>query len=101
MKRGELRERLTNTSRASRPTRPSSSSGSAGPSAKAAPGATEGFDYDMPVFRFGDRHIFYVGAWKKHVGLYPDPSAGARPRSRPSPPLRSGKDTVKLRLFQA
>ena len=62
---------------------------------KAAPGATEGFKYDMPVFYFGDRHIFYLGAWKKHVGLYPvypqTPELEAE-----IAPLRSSKDTVKL-----
>lgn len=62
---------------------------------KAAPGATEGFDYDMPVFRYGDRHIFFIGGWKKHVGLYPvypqTPELEAL-----LAPLRSGKDTVRL-----
>ena len=62
---------------------------------KAAPGATEGFDYDMPVFRFDGHHIFFVGAWKKHIGLYPvypqEPKVEAE-----LAPLRSCKDTVKL-----
>ena len=62
---------------------------------KAAPGATEGFDYDMPVFRYDGHHIFFVGAWKKHVGLYPvypqEPKLEAE-----LAPLRTGKDTVKL-----
>lgn len=62
---------------------------------KAAPGATEGFDYDMPVFRYEGGHIVFVGAWKKHVGLYPvypqTPELEAE-----LAPLRSGKDTVKL-----
>jgi uncharacterized protein YdhG (YjbR/CyaY superfamily) len=29
---------------------------------KAAPGATEDIKYGMPVFRFGEHYIFYVGA---------------------------------------
>jgi uncharacterized protein YdhG (YjbR/CyaY superfamily) len=62
---------------------------------KAAPGATEGFKYDMPVFYLGDAHIFYLGGWKKHVGLYPiypqEPALEAE-----IAPLRSSKDTVKL-----
>jgi uncharacterized protein YdhG (YjbR/CyaY superfamily) len=62
---------------------------------KAAPGATEGFDYDMPVFRHGGRHIFYIGAWKKHVGLYPVYPQDAALEAELAP-LRSGKDTVKL-----
>lgn len=62
---------------------------------KAAPGATEGFDYDMPVFRYDGRHIVFVGAWKKHIGLYPVyPQAPALEAELA--PLRSGKDTVRL-----
>jgi len=61
----------------------------------AAPGITESFKYDMPVFLWGDSHVFYVGGWKKHVGLYPVypqvPGLEAE-----LAPLRAGKDTVKL-----
>jgi uncharacterized protein YdhG (YjbR/CyaY superfamily) len=62
---------------------------------KAAPGATEGVKYDMPVFRLGDRYIFYMGGWKKHVGLYPIYPQAAGLEAGIAP-LRSGKDTVKL-----
>jgi uncharacterized protein YdhG (YjbR/CyaY superfamily) len=62
---------------------------------KAAPGATEDFKYDMPVFRLGESYIFYMGAWKKHVGLYPIYPQPAELEARLAP-LRSGKDTVKL-----
>lgn len=62
---------------------------------KAVPGATEGFAYGMPLFRYKGEYIFYVGAWKKHVGLYPiypqEPELEAE-----IAPLRSSKDTVKL-----
>lgn len=62
---------------------------------KAAPGATEGFKYEMPVFRHGGGYIFYLGAWKKHVGLYPiSPQAPALEAELA--PLRASKDTVKL-----
>lgn len=62
---------------------------------KAAPGITEGFKYDMPVFRLGDAYIFYMGGWKKHVGLYPiTPQAPGLEAELT--PLRSSKDTVKL-----
>jgi uncharacterized protein YdhG (YjbR/CyaY superfamily) len=62
---------------------------------KAAPGATEGFKYDMPVFRLGDHYIFYMGGWNKHVGLYPIyPQAPGLEEE--IAPLRAGKDTVKL-----
>lgn len=62
---------------------------------KAAPGATEDFKYDMPVFRFGDHYIFYLGAWKKHVGLYPIYPQAPELEAELAP-LRSSKDTVKL-----
>lgn len=62
---------------------------------KAAPGATEGFDYDMPVFRHDGHHIFFVGAWKKHIGLYPVYPQAPELEAELAP-LRSGKDTVKL-----
>ena len=62
---------------------------------KAAPGATEGFKYDMPVFRIGDAYIFYMGGWKKHVGLYPIYPQASELEAKIAP-LRSGKDTLKL-----
>jgi uncharacterized protein YdhG (YjbR/CyaY superfamily) len=62
---------------------------------KAAPGATEGFKYDMPVFRLGERYIFYMGGWKKHVGLYPITPQAPELEAEIAP-LRSSKDTVKL-----
>jgi uncharacterized protein YdhG (YjbR/CyaY superfamily) len=62
---------------------------------EAAPGATEGFKYDMPLFQHSGGYIFYLGGWKKHVGLYPiypqEPALEAE-----LAPLRSSKDTVKL-----
>jgi uncharacterized protein YdhG (YjbR/CyaY superfamily) len=62
---------------------------------KAAPGTLEDFKYDMPLFRHGERYIFYMGGWKKHVGLYPIyPQAAALEEQLA--PLRSGKDTLKL-----
>ncbi|MEQ1771238.1 MAG: DUF1801 domain-containing protein [Devosia sp.] len=62
---------------------------------RAAPGATEGFKYDMAVFYFGGEYLFYVGGWKKHVGLYPIYPQEAALEAELAP-LRSSKDTVKL-----
>ena len=62
---------------------------------KAAPGASEGFDYDMPVFRYDGHHVFFVGAWTKHIGLYPVYPQAPELEAELAP-LRSGKDTVKL-----
>ena len=62
---------------------------------KAAPGATEAIKYGMPVFRHGDGYLFYVGAWKHHIGLYPiHPQSPALEEELA--PLRASKDTVKL-----
>jgi uncharacterized protein YdhG (YjbR/CyaY superfamily) len=62
---------------------------------KAAPGATEGFDYDMPVFRYAGHHIVFMGAWKKHIGLYPVYPQAPELEAELAL-LRSGKDTVRL-----
>lgn len=62
---------------------------------KAAPGVTEGFKYDMPVFRLDDEYVFYMGGWKKHVGLYPI-YPQAPDLEAELAPLRTSKDTVKL-----
>jgi uncharacterized protein YdhG (YjbR/CyaY superfamily) len=62
---------------------------------KAAPGATEEIKYGMPLFRMPAGYIFYMGAWKKHVGLYPVYPQSAELEAEIGP-LRSGKDTVKL-----
>lgn len=36
-----------------------------------APHATGGFSYRMPVFRVGGRPLLWVGAFQRHVSLYP------------------------------
>jgi uncharacterized protein YdhG (YjbR/CyaY superfamily) len=62
---------------------------------EAVPGTVESLAYGMPVFLKGGRHIFYVGAWKKHAGLYPIYPQEAALEAEIAP-LRSGKDGVKL-----
>ena len=62
---------------------------------KAAPGATEDFKYDMPLFQLAGGYIFYLGAWKKHVGLYPIHTQAPDLEAELAP-LRASKDTVKL-----
>ena len=62
---------------------------------RAAPGATEAIKYGMPVFLLHGSHVFYVGAWKTHVGIYPVyPQAPALEAE--IAPRRSGKDTVRF-----
>jgi uncharacterized protein YdhG (YjbR/CyaY superfamily) len=61
---------------------------------KTAPDATIEIKYGMPLFRFG-RAYLYVGAWKRHIGLYPVHPQPAT-LEKAIAPWRSGKDTVQL-----
>jgi uncharacterized protein YdhG (YjbR/CyaY superfamily) len=38
---------------------------------KEVPDAEEVISYGMPAFKYGGRILIYIGAWKKHIGLYP------------------------------
>jgi uncharacterized protein YdhG (YjbR/CyaY superfamily) len=38
---------------------------------QAVPAAKERIGYGMPVVQLPTGYIFYYGAWKKHIGLYP------------------------------
>lgn len=59
-----------------------------------APGVTESIRYQMPVFATDAGYITYVGAWKKHLGLYPIPRIEAL-EGRLAP-HRTAKDTVRF-----
>lgn len=59
-----------------------------------APGAVESIRYQMPVFATDAGYITYVGAWKKHLGLYPIPRIDALEERLA--PHRTAKDTVRL-----
>jgi uncharacterized protein YdhG (YjbR/CyaY superfamily) len=41
---------------------------------KAAPGATEAMSYGVPAFKLNGNLVLFA-AFKKHIGLYPEPSA--------------------------
>ena len=64
--------------------------------AELAPEVEERISYAMPVFTLDGVPLLHVGAWKRHIGLYPvpvfDPALEAD-----VVPLRSGRDTVQLR----
>ncbi|WP_332644051.1 iron chaperone [Aeromicrobium sp.] len=61
----------------------------------AIPGSGETIRYQMPCATLGDRYLIHYAGWKKHVGLYPVPVAGADLEPEIAP-LRSDTDTVKL-----
>ncbi len=62
---------------------------------KAAPDMTETIKYGMPAFRVGDTYLVYLGAWKKHVALYPVARRDADFEARVGP-YRAEKDTVRF-----
>lgn len=59
-----------------------------------APDMKEDVKYGMPVFSYAATYL-YVGAWKKHLGLYPVYPAEASLEARIAP-YRAGKDTVRF-----
>jgi uncharacterized protein YdhG (YjbR/CyaY superfamily) len=59
------------------------------------PGPGETFSYQMPTVTMHGKALVYVGAWKKHIGLYPIPVAG-EPLESQLAPYRSAKDTVRF-----
>ncbi len=59
-----------------------------------APDATEDFKYGMPAYKINNEYIFYMGAWKKHVGIYP--VSKHYDFEAEIIPYRSQKDSLKL-----
>jgi uncharacterized protein YdhG (YjbR/CyaY superfamily) len=62
-----------------------------------APDVVESISYGMPTFAAPGHHRFHLGAWARHVGIYPVRPAPASLESRIAP-LRAAKDTVQLPL---
>jgi uncharacterized protein YdhG (YjbR/CyaY superfamily) len=62
-----------------------------------APDVTESISYGMPTFALPGRHRFHLGAWAKHVGVYPVRPAPAELEAQLTP-LRAAKDTVQWPL---
>lgn len=61
------------------------------------PGAQETIRYGMPAFQAGGATFLYLGAWKRHVGLYPI-YRGDEVFEALVAPYRSGKDSVRFPL---
>jgi len=61
----------------------------------AAPAMTETIKYGMPAFRMGDTYLIYLGAWEKHIALYPVARGDSEFEARVAP-YRAEKDTVRF-----
>jgi len=63
---------------------------------RAAPDAEEAISYQMPTFRL-EGNLVHFAAFKKHVGLYPTPSATESFRKELSP-YETGKGSIRFPL---
>jgi uncharacterized protein YdhG (YjbR/CyaY superfamily) len=59
-----------------------------------SPKVRESIKYDMPLFEYGGTYL-YVGAWKKHLGMYPIYPLPAALEAEVAP-HRAKKDTVQF-----
>jgi uncharacterized protein YdhG (YjbR/CyaY superfamily) len=62
----------------------------------ALPGSGEKISYGMPAVVLDGRALFYYGAWKAHLGLYPLPKGDDELEQAVSP-YRATKDTLRFR----
>lgn len=62
---------------------------------RAAPGIHETVRYQMPCFSIDGQYLVYLGAWKKHLGLYPIPTLEGD-LERDLGPYRAATDTVRF-----
>ena len=67
---------------------------------RAAPGIHETLRYQMPCFAIDGQYLVYLGAWKKHLGLYPIPTLNGE-LERDLAPYRAATDTVRFPYRQA
>jgi uncharacterized protein YdhG (YjbR/CyaY superfamily) len=66
--------------------------------ADAVPSATETISYDIPTFKLDGKPLIHVGAWTKHIAVYPAPHGGDEGLQRDVERYRSGKGTLKFQL---
>ena len=62
----------------------------------AAPTATEGISYKMPVFRVSDAPLVWMAAYKDHYSLYPATDELQRELGDELKPYLSGKGTIRF-----
>ena len=59
------------------------------------PGSGETISYQMPTFTHDGAAFLYMGAWKRHLGVYPVPVLDGALEAEVAP-FRSGRDTVQF-----
>ena len=62
---------------------------------EAVPGSGETISYQMPTFTHDGAAFLYLGAWKRHLGVYPVPVFDG-PLEAEVAPFRSGRDTLQF-----
>ncbi|HYH82045.1 MAG TPA: DUF1801 domain-containing protein [Longimicrobium sp.] len=62
----------------------------------AAPGAEEGFSYQMPLFRLGGKPLVWYAAWKQHYSLYPIGTAQLRAVAAEAAGYETARGTIRF-----
>lgn len=64
----------------------------------AVPGAGEKISYGIPCVTLNEKYLLYFAGYKKHIGLYPVPSASKGFEKDYAPYTTSGKGTIQFPL---
>ncbi len=67
---------------------------------EAVPGSGETISYQMPTFTHDGAAFLYLGAWKRHLGVYPVPVFDG-PLEAEVAPFRSGRDALRFPIAAA
>lgn len=61
-------------------------------------GVTERISYNMPTFDLKGQPLIYVGAWKKHIGVYPATGRVVAHFGKEFAPYKVGVGTIQFPL---